>query len=731
MRLAAGKSAQAQFGGVSSRDGSVVATFAVDRVPTAGYGTYFGPMLRVSGRDGYRLAARVRPGGSVSVSIERLNGPAGSSTQLATRSSVLTAAPGRSISLRLTASGTDRVELSGSAWLTGQAQPSPQLQAADTSAQRISAPGTAALWSHVNGGSGSVTVAVDEIEVKGQQGSTTPAPTPTPAPPASSTSLSAAGAAPIGSASYPVPAGAVFVSPNGSDSASGSSAAPLRTLGHALKKVPVRGTVVLRGGQYNETVLVEQSKPVTIQNYPGEAAWLDGSSSVTGFTRSGSTWIKAGWNYDFDTSPTQVRGAADGTGAWKFLDDRYPMAAHPDQVWVGGSALRQVGSASAVTAGTFYVDRSGNRLVIGNDPAAGVRASTRQVAMTITADDTVVRGIGIRRYAPSVPDFGALKLYGADRSRLENVVITENSTLGMQIGSKQVTLKDVTVSRNGQLGIGGNQAQGATLASVLVEQNNNERFKGAPNAGGAKLTRTGDATVTDSVFRNNFATGLWFDESSYNVRVGHNDMIDNDRHGLVFELSDRMVSVNNRIQGNTDTGLLVLDTSNVRLWNNTITGSKLPVRISEGPRNNADPVITGVTKSVQFSNNVVGDTGGATSAEAWCGIACLTDDRRIWTAAQMGATFNGNAYFRTAGDAQVKMLVRWAAGSAGTANYADLQAFRSATGQERAGGTVQPGHVAGNGELADAAPVEGLPIPSDIAGVGRLAGTGQNVGIQR
>ena len=65
------------------------------------------------------------------------------------------------------------------------------------------------------------------------------------------------------------------------------------------------------------------------------------------------------------------------------------MAAHPEQLWVDGEALRQVATRDEVTAGTLYVDdphpvtrgtaadgstvyeprpRTGTRYVIGTDP---------------------------------------------------------------------------------------------------------------------------------------------------------------------------------------------------------------------------------------------------------------------------------------------------------------------------------------------------------------------------
>ena len=168
-----------------------------------------------------------------------------------------------------------------------------------------------------------------------------------------------AGALPIGSSRYPVPTSqTVFVSPSGSDSARGSVSAPVRTIKRALVLAPTGGTVVLRSWDLPRVRHREQ-KTVTIQNYPGEAVWLDGAQTVTGWVADGSVWRKAGWNHVFDHSPTFTSGQADGTASWKFVNPAHPMASHPDQLWVNGVAMTQVGSKAQVRPGTFFYDEAG------------------------------------------------------------------------------------------------------------------------------------------------------------------------------------------------------------------------------------------------------------------------------------------------------------------------------------------------------------------------------------
>ena len=150
----------------------------------------------------------------------------------------------------------------------------------------------------------------------------------------------------MGAAQYAVPPGAIVVSTTGKDTAAGTTSAPLRTLGRAISVAASGRTIVLRGGTYHEAVRIPSNKKLTIQSWSGEAVWLDGSIAVSGWVRDGATWRHDGWTYQFDHSPTDTRGAPDNTADhWRYLNAEYPMAAHPDQIWIDGVALRQVGRA--------------------------------------------------------------------------------------------------------------------------------------------------------------------------------------------------------------------------------------------------------------------------------------------------------------------------------------------------------------------------------------------------
>ena len=167
-------------------------------------------------------------------------------------------------------------------------------------------------------------------------------------------------------------------------------------------------------------------------------------------------------------------------------------------------------------AGSFYLDEATSRLYVGSDPTGKtVTASTLTQAMNLRSSGITVRGIGIRRYSPSVWHVGAVTLEKPGIT-FENVRISEMATTGISVQSSSATLRRVTVDNSGMLGIHGRFADNLTLDRVSSTQNNRENFNLAPVSGGVKLGATRGVTVTDSNFSDNYGHGFWEDMSVYN-----------------------------------------------------------------------------------------------------------------------------------------------------------------------------------------------------------------------
>ncbi|MGI8867718.1 MAG: right-handed parallel beta-helix repeat-containing protein [Mycobacteriales bacterium] len=401
------------------------------------------------------------------------------------------------------------------------------------------------------------------------------------------------------------------------------------------------------------------------------------------------------------------------------------MAAYPDQVWIDGSVQHQVGSVAQVRPGTFYVDTTHDRLYVGTNPVARhVRASTLQRALSVQVAGSVIRGIGIGRYAPSVPDVGAITLERASIT-MENDFITQISTAGVKVIADNITLRGVTVTYCGLLGIGGNEAYDMTLRSVNSSHNNIEHFNTAPVSGGLKITRSRGILIRDSTFSYNAGPGIWLDECTYDSKIIRNRVFDNAVHGIALENSAKSTVADNRVLGNGRDGVKINNTNGVSVWNNSFAGNGRTVdmaqdkrvQTSRTPRDSRrpfpDPTMTWRLGHVTASNNVI-----ARQNRSGTCMICVEDGTHTRTAAQFDIHVSGNVYQRL-GD-EPAWLVVWANGPGNPKTYSNLRAFRSATGQESTGRLFETaGAVRADGTLSPSVSALrtsiGHPLPAVIA----------------
>ncbi|WP_291520287.1 right-handed parallel beta-helix repeat-containing protein [Branchiibius sp. NY16-3462-2] len=389
---------------------------------------------------------------------------------------------------------------------------------------------------------------------------------------------------------------------------------------------------------------------LTIQSYPNEAVWLDGTSAVTTWVKQGSVYVHSGWNALFSHNASFSAGQYP-SGQSPFVGVQNPMAAWPDGMWIDGVQQRQVASRSAVINGTFFVDYARHELVLGSDPAGhSVRASDVQQAFQVFGSHVTIRGIGIRRYATTLDQLGAVVIQGSD-ARLRDVVVTDNATGGIAIISPNATLEQVSALGNGATGVGGNKADGITIRNSLIQGNNFQQFNPSPSAAGIKFTKTRGITVAGSVFTGNQAAGLWLDESTVGFAVVNNRFARN-WIGAELELSDTGVFANNVVDGGKH-ALYIYNTGNVQVYNNSFANYGVGgVFMSQDHRRQSNPSDPGhdsrypagdptnpwLTRNITVSNN----TFGAANPGMFQ-VYALDKETRI-SADAMNLTVKGNQF---------------------------------------------------------------------------------------
>jgi hypothetical protein len=401
-------------------------------------------------------------------------------------------------------------------------------------------------------------------------------------PPTAILPATLAGSAPVGTASYATVSGALYVDPvAGNDANSGTLNSPFRTVVKAISAVAIGGTIILRAGTYHEGVVgtagayggISITKAgVTIQNYPGEAVWFDGSSPVSGWVVDGSNWRHDGWTLKLDRSPTFTFGVPDDTRpSWQFVNPLYPTAAWPEELFIDGVPKTQVNSLAAVGPGKFFIDQTNQKVYIGDNPAGReVRITDLQVTIVALAANITFRGLGFRRFAPSMPHLGAVKLL-RDGDVMENCWFEDISaqSLSCQSGSN-IQVRNVTILRAGNMGIHCNNADHILFSRIRVQYANTRLFNPAPASGGIKITRLVDCTVKESVFLDCYTHAVWCDES---VALGKIYTCDVQRcagYGIVMELGGDTIIANCLVTDTGQSGIKVINTDTLQMWNCTV-----------------------------------------------------------------------------------------------------------------------------------------------------------------
>jgi len=731
--LAPGASVTAVLRGTSTRDAEVADTVTLP----AGQTVYHAWELRL-GADGSSYRARLEQSARGTVALVLSKVVARVETPFARTALPADVRPGATVRVAFTATGDSPVALGARAWAVDGADPGWQVVATDSAGDRLQRAGWAGLWQYAStGNQGAATTTHDALAVAAASGvptlpATQPEPTPTPTPTPTpqpepdpepeATSASGPGSVPVGSARYAVPAGAVVVATTGRDGAAGTASAPLATVAAAIARAPQGGTVVLRAGTYNQSVVVPFGKKVTVQAWPGEAVWFDGSQRVTAWTKQGSTWTTP-WS----TFPSnKVLGVADNP---RFVQAGAPLAARPDQLFLDGVAQRQVASAAQVVAGTFYPDPSGRRVVFGTDPAGHeVRISNKTQAFHVQGAGTTLQGFGVRRYATTDDERGTVRL-GNDDLTARDLVLEDNAMIGLALERNRGTLERITARRNGMLGINASTAYDLSLTDSLVTGNNAQQFKTAPVAGGVKITRSRGVTVRGNDVSRNTGGGIWLDESVYDARVVGNAVVDNTWFGIQLELSSKAVVADNVVTGG-EVGVHLFDANGVDVVNNSIGGfSKMGVKIEQDERRQAtsgtgqdprrpkpDPTVTWVTGDITVANNAFG-TGG------WFQVYVL-DKATHRSADSMGIDIVGNAFNQRVTTSQAT-LVGWGAGDNATVRRFDSVAALVAA--KPAWRNVQTTGVVGLGSMLSFLTAQrgvAVPLTSEWAALlGQPAGT--------
>lgn len=512
-----------------------------------------------------------------------------------------------------------------------------------------------------------------------------------------------------------------YVANNGNDINNGTSVStPFKTIQKAMGKVVAGDTVYVRGGTYREEINAYRggtaTNPVTVSAYQDEVPVIKGSEIVTGWTlHSGNIWKKTNWMRNSQQVFVDLQDNA-GLQQIGMPSKHYGSFEYPTPV---GSGL------STMKAGSFYYDPASYTLYVwladGSDPNKHViEASTKRRLFFMGASYINLKRLAFRHTSSSAftKQGAAVELGGY--SIMDQCDVQYTDFAGVTVGYLKTGAQvlNSNISNNGNSGINAPGSYDFRVAGSKMNGNNYRRFNALWHAGGLKAAAKAYGVVEYNEVANNYGSGIWFDYANSGNRnvVKNNYVHDNGpkEAGIFMEVTKNAVVANNVLVNNARRGIYIAASNNIRVYNNTIDGTKgyAGLEVNGMPRGGAT-----LTNNSLF-NNIISNG---------------TSKYDLFMVKDNGTTIVNNVSdynnFYRAGAVQL---------STGTM-YSTLETWRKATLQDQNSLNVNPAYVttaltsASKFLVADTSPVVNAgKLLGDVAGdfldVARPSGDAHDMG---
>ena len=377
-----------------------------------------------------------------------------------------------------------------------------------------------------------------------------------------------------------------YVAPDGQTNAPGTSLDQPTTLASAIERVVTGDAIILRGGTYR-TGGLQFNQGITLQSYAGEHPILKGTLVATNWVAQTNGLWRTSWSRFFPAKAADWwRRERDGTNTppWRFNND---------MVLVDGEMLKAVGWEGEIGAHSYYIDYEAGQVYIGVNPAnhlveitACDGALTRTIGpchgKTSDGKGPVIRGITFTQYA-----YRALEIegkepvglsdpatYGKDVTGtiLENDTISSCSRVAGYFRGDRLIVRHCLISDTRTEGIYVIGSADVLLEKNIFRRNNIQQMNGYFPAAVKIFNQCYRATCRDNlVLDQPNSNGIWYDVGNVDG-VFINNRVENAIDGFFFEISKGAICAGN-VFINCDHGVRVLNSSNVRVYHNTLVNS--------------------------------------------------------------------------------------------------------------------------------------------------------------
>ena len=385
---------------------------------------------------------------------------------------------------------------------------------------------------------------------------------------------------------YEVPRDAAhvyYVALDGESNAPGTTLEQPTTLESAIARVVTGDAVILRGGTYR-TGGLEFNQGITLQPYADEHPVLKGTLVATNWVLQTNGLWRTSWTNLFPAKAADWwRRERDGTNTppWRFNND---------MVFVDGELLKAVGWEGEINPHTYYIDYDANQIYIGVTPSNHVieitahdgaltRVTGRCHGKTSDGKGPIIRGLTFTQYA-----YRALEIegkepvglsdpatYGKDvtNATLENVTISFCSRVAGYFRGDHLTIRHCLISDTRTEGVYVIGSADVLLEKNIFRRNNIQQMNGYFPAAVKIFNQCYRATCRDNlVIDQPYSNGIWYDVGNVNG-VFVNNYVENALDGFFFEISKGATCAGN-VFVNCDHGVRVLNSSNVRVYHNTL-----------------------------------------------------------------------------------------------------------------------------------------------------------------
>ncbi|HCV43713.1 MAG TPA: hypothetical protein DGH68_09545 [Bacteroidetes bacterium] len=392
-----------------------------------------------------------------------------------------------------------------------------------------------------------------------------------------------------------------YVAADGKSDQSGETLTKPTTLEAAIERVHTGDAIVMRGGTYRTGNLV-LNQGITMQPYADEQPVVKGTYVATKWENLGNGLWTTSWSRFFPTKPADW---------WRRNREGKRTPLHRfnnDMVFVDGKFLQAVGWEGEVDENSYYIDYDAGLVYIGIDPKDRlVEITAFDVALLRTTKEChgktsdhkgyTIRGITFSQYA-----YRALEIEGtepeglSDESKhgkevvgttLEDCTISYCSRVAGYFRGDRMTIRHCRVSDTSTEGVYVIASNDVLLEKNIFTRNNIENITGYYPAAVKIFNQCYRVTCRDNlVIDLPNSNGIWYDVGNVDgvfvnnwiEGVGHNDKaINTDQlwpsdNGFFFEISKGAICAGN-VFVNCDHGMMVLNSSNVQICQNTFVNS--------------------------------------------------------------------------------------------------------------------------------------------------------------